>query len=139
MIQANELRVGNNVFDPFDNIVEIVEIRKDSLHLSNGNGGFFSSFSPIPLKPEILEHCGFYKINNKDDEFAFVFKKQGVLIELSEFYTKEGRAVFYYNLPDTINAKCIAYCKYLHELQNLIFAVTGTELVYQIQESDLTL
>jgi len=68
----------------------------------------------IPLTAEWLERCGFMKA---DDDSPWFRDK-----DFNEVYLQ----------GDTLNwdyeGKTIATCKYLHQLQSLYFALTGTEL-----------
>jgi hypothetical protein len=71
MIAANELRIGNWVYNPIDKRYgQLVAIEQGNRPIINGGKfGFlengtvsFSGFDclhPIPLTPEILEKCGF--------------------------------------------------------------------------------
>ena len=122
MIQANELRIGNWIGLKNSGLLQI-DIDNFSDCAKNP-----AIFNPIPLTPEVLEKAGFGIKSETKDEFGLIIENEGILIELSENYITEGRAVFYYNLPDTQTHKCIAYCKYLHQLQNLYYALTQTEL-----------
>ena len=136
MIKPNELRLLNwvklndedlfckvLVIDKFGLSVDIVKT-KEITWIE------YEQFSPVELTPDILEAAGFGV--NKDNSFGYINENEGILIELGDFYEDDGRAVFYYNLPDTDNSTCIAYCKYLHQLQNLYFALTGDELQIDI-------
>jgi len=88
--------------------------------------------SPIPLTEKILtDWCGAGKLSGKHDEFGIVFENDGVLLEFGEMLN-DGRAVFYYNLPDTTLFKCIVSIHYLHELQ-LICAALKLALPIQIK------
>ena len=100
MIQVNELRVGNWV-------LEDGEYKKLK---SMWDFDDIDDFDPIPLTEEILLKCGFER------------NHYGGLYLLSKFdfdLTKEG-----YFLVDNVRV----HCKHLHQLQNLYFALTGTEL-----------
>lgn len=164
MIDAKELRIGNFVFDPFDNIVEVSEIRRDSLSLTNKNGGFFSSFRPIRLTPEILEACGFNEVGvwsriainagmvgdegisnlvlgrcASEDGLPYAAaieqsSRQGFSIVEAAEILKERNDIsedsFVLKKKDFV---CCAPIKYLHQLQNLYFALTKIELNYQPQ------
>jgi len=79
-------------------------------------------YEPIPLTPEVLEKCGFHKQNN-----AWVPEGHE-----SKGYTTwdftiwdGGRGEYYYN-----SAEFPTPLQFLHQLQNLYFALTGEELTY---------
>lgn len=127
MIKASELRLGNivwesNSFTPgaedYNEIViasinDIDKVIRDDL----GNGYSYDSLYPIPLTPEWLERCGFKRdpdTNNYDiPTYSF-----GGLIMRKE--NKIWRFIYKEKRLRTIN--------YLHQLQNLYFALTGEEL-----------
>ena len=56
MIQANELRIGNYVYDIGGQPSKVVRLTEEKIPLA----------SPIPLTPEILEKAGFIDIPNND-------------------------------------------------------------------------
>ena len=123
MIQPNELRIGDIFYFKGEltaiTYTYLYEFVKGNVHLV-----------PVELTPDILEAAGFGV--NKDNSFGYINENEGILIELGDFYEDDGRAVFYYNLPDTDNSTCIAYCKYLHQLQNLYWCLCGEELQIDI-------
>lgn len=126
MIQANELRIGNWVlFSPSGRkaAVKVRPVCVKELHQNTfivkdkafDLELFYESVGsqPIPLTPEILIAAGFDVDND-----GFLKKKNifywldiGVL-QISVGYTP------IINCP----------CKYVHQLQNLMFALTGSEL-----------
>ena len=127
MTNANDLRMGNliqkdNVIYKFlsleQNHASTSEYRFYWVETLDGKlGKYYSShFNPIPLTPEILEKCGF-------DRNCILKISQGVNIEWSYgkevWLTKEGEVI--YEFENT---------QYLHQLQNLYFALCGEELNY---------
>lgn len=81
--------------------------------------GELSQFSGIPLTEDILLRLGFEKQHNEDD-FDYWFKKgfcDDILWEHSEG--------FCHNLNHGGDIK------YVHQLQNLYFALTGEELTFK--------
>ena len=155
-MKANELRIGNYLQDQNGNILLVIHISTESIQttvldrikypLPNG-----WQMEPIPLTPEILEKCGF----GKDDESYF--NEAGEKIHQSDsfklrtknsklhirylYQTKEFLFWLTYNYEperNSIHSSELFYYKdqlvfrkseiYLHQLQNLIFALTGEEL-----------
>lgn len=123
MIQANELRIGNWI--SYDNndvqvfelpyLIDIDEGKEDYLV----NSVWLNEHEPIPLTPELLERCGFRKLSNE-----WVIQGPEYLEYFEMRYDK-----FYYTGGEGV---CFGKgCEYLHQLQNLYFALTGTELTYQ--------
>lgn len=110
MMMANELRIGNWVrlkYHDHKFQVEaefIVSVKKG-----------FELCQPIPLTEDWLLKFGF----EHDDPNSF-WRKDGFFFDL-------------YHLPlDNIiehDSKVIAHVKYVHQLQNLYYALTGKELI----------
>lgn len=114
MINANELRIGNWV----DINGEIREWTLNDFYDLIENTGKIEEFTnPIPLTHEILEKCGFEGTNCKE-----ISNYEWLVIHIE---TGEANID---NLQKNITAQIRIPCKFLHQLQNLIFALTGTEL-----------
>jgi hypothetical protein len=110
MLQGNELRIGNWV----DNDGYYQQIHfTDIADLSTGCGGAHL-YKPIVLTPEILEKAGFMKVYAVWDGRDIDHRKDRLFIWGHNGCT-DGHTV---DFP----------CKFLHQLQNLYFALTGTEL-----------
>ena len=76
---------------------------------------------PIPLTPEIFEKCGFKK-SKYDESYLFLNNDGSIVIE-----TDGSIAVG--DDPSKIGwASAAQVCSFLHQLQNLYFALTGQEL-----------
>ena len=110
MIQANELRIGNWFIVNWSN-----EKRKaDWMDIRDISEGIIEGgTSPIPLTLEVLEKCGF-EVSNIGNH---IFYKNGVII-------------FFENGKWGISCDSRCSLNYLHQLQNLYFALTGEELNY---------
>ena len=114
-MKANELRIGNWVYHKGANF-EPIQIDKGE----QIDGCEFAE--PIPLTPEILEKCCI-----KD---VWIKNSWKVVEDIS------GGESFGWSMK-VRNANYdkeieFAYFKYLHQLQNLYFALTGFELIYNI-------
>lgn len=148
MISATELRIGSKFmgagmiqtvkeildYGPTGSIQDkmktIIDVTPGYSHLilvqENGNQYKPVDMEGIPLSSEILESCGF-KFNDGD--------LQGWNLDnLSLIQSKEydGRMIVVGH--SVYNDKC-CYISYLHQLQNLIFALTGTELTISQKEN----
>jgi hypothetical protein len=111
MIKANELRIGNWVYnsgEPYK-----IDWRNDDYWHTD-------SLEPIPLTPEILEKCGFNNFGKDLIHSDFAIEKRK---DIAVLWPNEG-------CTETHNIK--VPCKYLHQLQNLFFALTGEELEINI-------
>lgn len=125
MIQANELRIGNWVqMQDVPNGSEMPGsmFQWDSAHWWDVETSRLrvSMLNPIPLTPEILEKCGFHKHNN-----AWVLDDFSETDYNKDFFTIWNIHDGNYHL-NTTNFPVELHS--LHQLQNLYFALTGTEL-----------
>jgi len=113
MIKVNELRIGNwfiysdiaqsSLIGTYDKVdCDLFPICNDEIYFMN----------PIPLTPEILQQCGF--------EMDKMFKCYTIQTETGEIILSSS-----YILQST---DTITKLNYLHQLQNLYFALTGSEL-----------
>jgi hypothetical protein len=112
MIQPQELRIGNYVkYKDSDCIVKITNVKSVDILISQS---IYDSLIPIELTHEILIKCGFQLLDNQ-------YYLYGVWIDLigNEFIFKNGQYV--------INRLKL---KSLHQLQNLYYSLTQTELKY---------
>lgn len=107
-MKANELRIGNFVSKDG----EIYEADFITIRMTE-------NYEPIPLTEEWLIKFGFESINTHG---LVTFDKGRLSIHLPCSHYKNGRTYF--------NSWCIIEhsVKYVHQLQNLYFALTGEEL-----------
>lgn len=116
MINSNELRIGNYVklFDTND-CYKIHLVSKKSVQIESGliGGEVFKldNLHPIPLTEEILLKCGFELIKG-----WYVKGKIELFNINNNYFTTPSKGI--------ISVDII----YLHQLQNLYFALTGQEL-----------
>jgi hypothetical protein len=117
-LQNNELRIGNYI--KFHNTITKVEgfsIWDNVIQSDNFSERQLKDFDPIPLTEEWLLKFGF-----KKGVFGFFEPKKRLLIE------QGGSPIVYDN--KLLNTKI----KHVHQLQNLYFALTGTELTIKENE-----
>lgn len=147
MIDTKELRIGNFVStncEPMNTIsggiyeVLIIDSRekfgKSSGYVTittddpifNNAGTWCKNLEPIPLTPEILEKCGFKKsigdsylekIDIYENDYITLSSNFNLLYETYE----DGNEKWYYEKLDR-------KIQYVHELQNIYFALSGEEL-----------
>jgi hypothetical protein len=137
MIKANELRIGNYLQgDPM--VITRLGLYHNGVTKITGFGisaiesGNITSFSPIPLTPEILENSDFKKVTGDNDyqewrkEFVRQFddKIQYVLIGRSP---EDPEGMYFFGLMSPVRV-AVNNIYHLHQLQNLHFALTGQEL-----------
>lgn len=148
MIKANELRIGNWVEDEVLGWIRVVGIHTDDVrvifnHMTaervievHSREIKTSELKPIPLTPEILEKCGFTNTSVKNPFFdmfdisvpfkrALSVNNPGTPNEFVFFAESDGS-----NSREVVTIRNFDYHgkTYLHQLQNLYFALTGTEL-----------
>lgn len=112
-MEASEYRIGNWVSN---GEVEFQLTSKDIYHLDVYVNRVIAK--PIPITPESLERIGFERYNHHTD---------------SIFYEKEFLR-FSNNCTVVDWCGCnilLDNCKFIHQLQNLYFALTGKELINQ--------
>lgn len=118
MVEAKDLRIGNWVHALFNDVLikEIYE-NKCLVEISSSKREVYDTenISPIPLTPEILEACGFGDGIGETKGF----KWNGYNFHL----TQDG---FLYT--DKWYKQNFIAVRYLHQLQNLYFVLTGEEL-----------
>lgn len=115
-ISARELRIGNTVYS-FGQVVTVLEVLKNRVHvkrdgLDNYYPGY-ESLTPIPITEEWLLKWGF-----KLDEYRFVF---------NQWRVTSGRPLYKWILGCDA-CPYMGKLEYVHQLQNLYFALTGEEL-----------
>lgn len=123
MIQSNELRIGNYVKDDIGRIGKVVSIGSNTIRLKmefstmkidTNHDQYGLDVEPIPLTPEILENAGFVK--NKYGNRFIKDELTNDIVKSNGFYM----------------ANVSQELKYLHQLQNLYFALTGEELIINL-------
>jgi hypothetical protein len=102
-MKANELKIGNYVLDNLGGILKIKAISNES-NLFHING--------IPITEDWLLKFGFevYEFDHKSSQYRY---KDRLIVIRDGFFVDYGSGV---------------KIKYVHQLQNLIYALTGEEL-----------
>lgn len=115
MIQINELRIGNLIqegkVEQIDNSIDEIYYSGDGYYLSN----YCCNLNAIPLTKEWLLKLGFFKYNN-----AYVLEKP-----------KENTMDFSFSVWQDMTYNSSEFpvkLDYVHQLQNLYFALIGSEL-----------
>ena len=133
MIRENELRIGNYILQKVQ--TRVVMARCSYAHFELLAKGEEKDLFPVVLKAEILEKCGF--IENKEypllpsaREFKLVLPVIGSGQNEILAYIKNNQECFGRASVGTIPASNNFH--YLHQLQNLYFALTGDELAVKL-------
>jgi hypothetical protein len=148
-ILASELRIGNwfqqdasnnNTISRFFTVDEIKRYGVRSTYIRQDTNqphtSLFSldSIHPIPLTPEILEKCGFVMLHHLgkiqptfqiDSSFELHWANGILYLTFSQDNYDEN-----IDLSEFIIERALPHIQYLHQLQNLYFALTGEELTY---------
>lgn len=123
MVKASEVRIGNWVEHSGGRKPKMITCEDFWSHYDFQDGkDRFYYYDPIPLTPEILEQCGFEQSNEFDDTFR--------LNDFDIYYRKGYCEWVVDDRGDTEGTKP-RLIKYLHQLQNLYFALTNEELIFQ--------
>jgi len=130
-MKATELRIGNLVLDTKGNINKV-----DSEALIYMSKEPLNQVTPIPLTEEWLLKFGFIKGNYNwfrlyfnpeklEDSDCFTYNINSKMLCLESFYDNEKKGSIQLSSSDE---------KYVHQLQNLYFALTSEELTIKQQE-----
>lgn len=131
MTNANELRIGNWVLwngpDHIEN-AKISAIANEEVAFKCGDYGSINDIQPIPLTPEILE-----KIGLKRDEEGWILDFDNKLYDPlgrngTGGLSQRDTTVFAYKHTNSILKVGV---RYLHQLQNIYFSLTGKELTFK--------
>lgn len=119
-MKAEELRVGNMVTHRGFDIFRVDEIRQTNEgcvirmypcdNLESKMDMFLSTAEPIPLTPELLKKCGFNRAR----------RVEGLTLHGIDLVVTTGGSIFANRTGVEI--------KFLHQLQNYVFALAGKEL-----------
>ena len=122
-MKTNELRIGNWVFD--SDQLEKFTIESDTLFEESDGDCMDKHIKPIPLTEEWLDEFGF----EYDDIFEYV--------DFDATYSKELLDGEFLNIRIPSFTTLDIYgveLKYVHQLQNFYFALTGKELKQNVTE-----
>jgi len=135
-ISAHELRIGNlvwRVFAPYGNERDRWYETITKLSVDNDLSLPSSHIEPIKLTPELLERCGFVKDGFNSHSISinsFPFGLNALYFSGDYLYIRQGVD----SQPSSADELCTLWNKdikkefYLHELQNLYYALTNIEL-----------
>lgn len=129
-IKAEELRLNNLFIDAKGRICSVKEISKDidNCRISSIEGALTTfPIEPIPLTEEWLIHFGFIQCENKH-WYEIKFKKKGLTMAVN----LNGRLNLENSKEDEIVIRDC--CHFIHQLQNITYALTGIELTITPKE-----
>ena len=143
-MKASELRIGNYhlycIHDELDNpkdyeVVDQIDAQ-DLVWLSSEAGENDDQYKPIPLTEDWLKRFGFFKERKRPSRyhknfFSIEFNDSNIVLAYAPFRKDWGFYIEYIDSPDPKDnkTKYFVSCgiKYVHQLQNLYFALTGEE------------
>lgn len=143
MIDIKELRIGNWVMAPLGEYMQVQQLghheKSDYIFAKCKTGYGANGFEPIPLTAEILEKAGFEQDggefmhpNNTDFDLMFCCSENGLWCAYNFGYGNGATPFQEHSSPAYIaNPICNPF-KYVHQLQNLYFAITGQELEIEL-------
>ena len=124
-MKANELRIGNYVYYVFtsgnkeDHIFDIGDFEHIAIHEPAKE-----IYQPIPLTEEWLVKFGFDKVT----DFEFSIDDSYLTLKVEDDNWDELCMDVFIMTLDMHKPFYITCIEYVHQLQNLYFALTGTEL-----------
>ena len=123
-MNAQELRIGNWINDITGHETQVRGTTKQGIWIGDNAGpGPEVAFTPIELTPEWLERFGF----EYEEGFADDYTKEPISLYNNPFL--EGWTVE--TIFSELIKKNMLNIKYVHQLQNLYFALTGQELEFK--------
>lgn len=131
LIDPKELRIGNileyendlvhvtslslDIDDEYQEIIGFCKLGKDTDETADWNRALCARLNPVSVTHKILEKCGFSENGGEwsypGNEFELIPYQDGYNMGINQGEYSHGRLI-----------------KYLHELQNLYFAIIGEEL-----------
>jgi hypothetical protein len=138
-MKANELRIGNLVYVSA-NLTNLIlqKITPINIHNLMHLTGWDKSpadieFEPIPLTKEFLLKFGFKNIDKGDNNYiTYTDSNHDYYLQL-DVRRKDNKYLILDNSFDDLRAFSMVDIEYVHQLQNLYFALTGNELKYEEQ------
>lgn len=131
MLRANDLRIGNIVlYKPYGNrdgepvIIAGMLGMKAYFNKHSNESGMFHNLEAIPLTPELLQKCGFEKRDH--DDKVYTYDADNIRIPICLHWPGINGEC---SLTDVPHTQILSErFKYVHQLQNLFWCITGTEL-----------
>jgi hypothetical protein len=125
-MKASELRIGNYV-NIFLNDVDYntIQIKVDDLYYILQKNGVYE---PIPLTEEWLLKFGFENIDKGDNDFiTYTDSEHNYYLQI-DVRRKDGKYLILDNSFDDLRAFSMVDIEYVHQLQNLYFALYGIDI-----------
>lgn len=118
IMDTNELRLGNFIMDKKDENIEYVYQLYNLGDLIYINDIDPDCYVPIPITKRWINHLGFKPISESEDTLH-TFEREGF-----QLWNKNGD----FSVIACVNNGISFEVKYVHQIQNLFFALKGKEL-----------
>lgn len=132
-MNTNELRIGNWVSEKVLGCRQVVTVDPLYFGINTGQGIYsieHNNLEPIPLTEEWLLKFGFEKVNNELTNIAPLNLPCTFNLPNTPFSFCQGKLI----LTTSTGDFCVN-TEYVHQLQNLYFALVGEELKIKEDES----
>jgi hypothetical protein len=135
-MKASELRIGNLV-DLGNRIAKVIEIAHlgcvvVDLEETQDTIEDYERIKGIPLTEEWLYKFGFKNIDKGDNDYiTYTDSNHDYYLQI-DVRRKDGKYLILDNSFDDLRAFSMVDIMYVHQLQNLYFALTGEELILNI-------
>lgn len=138
MIKVEELRIGNYVTDKNGRDVVVYDIQKYGINQDEFRGEtvydlMADDIMGVPLTEEWLLRLGFEKLDRKWKDGSVskdMFNMSDYRFEYYISFTIDGVAFFRVGKNARQEQEYLRDIKWVHQLQNLYFALSGSELEY---------
>lgn len=120
MFTNNELRIGNFIFAQ-NKLIEVDFLNKLSIGWGNGNfaANDWHCFNAIPIDKDWLLKFGFTEQTPLGQRTFFAYGNLTV-----EICSDNDCAIYF-------NATLLCFCKYIHQLQNIVFSLFQIEMPFK--------
>ncbi len=129
-LKSKDFRIGNLAHVRWSTNDEVIsEITKTDVKLLSGGFAAYCDLYPILLTEDILLNFGFLRNTYPNLHFAkYLDNGDKVLISENKSYGSEKHLSFFFGCGGMNYSSIDLQIEYVHQLQNLYFALTGEEL-----------
>jgi hypothetical protein len=114
-MKANELMIGDWYSWEAEGKKYYYQVTKETFSSPDYD---IYNFQPVPLTPEILEKNGFIEITKRIKKLIWLWKENGVLVEILEATPNVYQLTIHHDSSDLSDQRI--YVRHLHELQHAL-------------------